>query len=194
MKFKNILIIHAAALVLTGTTYGAHTYKADPDHASIGFKVSHMVISKVKGHFGAFEGTLMLDDNDDLMKAEAVIDVSSIDTANEKRDNHLKSPDFLDAAAYPSISFKSKGVEKKGSVYVVTADITIHGVTREVEMPVTIRGPVEDPWGNTKLGYEASLTIDRTDYGLTWNKLLETGGLVVGTEVEITVDVEFAKQ
>ncbi len=170
------------------------TYKADTTHANVGFTISHMVISTVRGHFDEFDATVVLADDGTVERAEAVIQAASINTANEKRDNHLRAPDFFDAENYPEITFKSTGVGEEDGQKVLRGQFTMHGVTKDVAFPFTVKGPVQDPWGNTKIGFKLSGVIDRTDYGLTWSKVLETGGLVVGEEVTLDVELEFAKQ
>jgi polyisoprenoid-binding protein YceI len=170
------------------------TYAADKTHATIGFAVKHLVISKVRGHFGEFDASLELDPENNLVSAKAVIEVDSIDTANEKRDEHLRAADFFNAEEYPEITFVSKGVEVREGENVIIADFTIRDVTKEIALPYVITGPIQDPWGNTKIGFQASATINRTDYGLTWNKALETGGVVVGEDVELSIEMEFARK
>lgn len=168
-------------------------YVADITHADVGFSVKHLVISKVRGSFNTFDATLHLDEQNQLVSAEASIDAASIDTANEKRDEHLRGADFFDTAKFPKITFVSKRVEQQNGRSVLVGDFTIRDVTRELALPFTVTGPIQDPWGNTKIGFQASTTINRSDYGLTWNKALETGGLVVGEEVELNIEMEFTK-
>lgn len=168
-------------------------YVVDVTHADMGFSVKHLVISKVRGSFKTFEATAHLDDQNQLVSAEASIDAASIDTANEKRDEHLRGADFFDTAKFPKITFVSKRVEQQNGRSVLVGDFTIRDVTRELALPFTVTGPIQDPWGNTKIGLQATATINRTDYGLTWNKALETGGLVVSEEVELNLEMEFTK-
>lgn len=193
---KNVQTLVAVALVaiLSGSVRAEQVYNSDPTHASIGFSVPHLVISKVKGSFTDFSASLKTDDSGKLTAASAVIKVDSISTANEDRDKHLKSADFFDSASFPEIRFESTAVEGSGEDYSLKGNLTIRDITKEVVLPAKVRGPVQDPWGNTKIGFETSITIDRTQYGLTWSKALETGGLVVGNEVDIHVDLEFALQ
>ena len=206
MKISHLLVI---AAFVTATTVGAQTvteqqaeapatgnqtFAVDKTHADVGFKVKHLVISNVRGNFTDFDANLELDADNKLVSADATIKVDSIDTNNEKRDAHLKGEDFFDAANHPDITFVSKSVETRGGTEVIVADFTIRGVTKELVLPYKIQGPVNDPWGNTKIALQASTTINRTDYGLTWNAALETGGVVVGEDVELNIDVEFAKQ
>jgi polyisoprenoid-binding protein YceI len=184
----------AAAALLAGPTFAGDKYNADTAHAEIGFAVSHMVISKVKGHFDTFDASLELKDGK-LVAAEATIQAESINTANKKRDDHLRNEDFLHVEKYPEITFVSTEIKtKKGGDVSVTGKFTLHGVTKELTLKGKLKGPIEDPWGNTRVGFQAEATIDRRDYGLTWSKALETGGLVVGNDVEMMIDVEFVKE
>ncbi len=171
----------------------AVAWEADVAHSHIGFKVRHMMISNVKGEFAKYTVKVQADSKE-LAKAtvEATIDVKSITTGNGKRDDHLRSPDFFDVAKHPTMVFKSKSVKKQGKDKLkVAGDLTIRGVTKPVTLDVSgLVGPIKDPWGNMKVGFQATTTINRKDFGLTWNKALEAGGLLVGNEVAITLDVE----
>ncbi len=169
-------------------------YRIDPHHSTIGFKVSHMVVSKVRGKFNQFDATFKYHPTD-LSKwhVEAVIQTASIDTDNKKRDDHLRSPDFFDAARYPEIRFVSKRFEKTDDGYVVIGDLTMHGVTREIRMPFELNGPVTDPWGNQRLGIEGKTKVNRFDYTIKWSKTMDNGGLVVGRTVTIEINAEFIK-
>ncbi|MGZ4732921.1 MAG: YceI family protein [Terriglobales bacterium] len=180
------------AIPQTATT----TWNIDPVHSVAEFKVKHMMISNVKGQFTGVKGTLSLDSGDLLSsKVEATIDAASINTRDPQRDTHLKSADFFDAEKFPTLSFNSTHVTRtRGEELAVDGDLTIHGITRkvtfEVEGPTL---PAKDPWGNTRLGLSAITKINRKDFGLTWNSALETGGILVGDEVTITLDVQFVK-
>jgi polyisoprenoid-binding protein YceI len=172
------------------------TWNIDPVHSTAQFKVKHMMISNVKGEFTAVTGKLELN-NADITKSkiEASIDAGSINTREPQRDAHLKSADFLDVEKFPVLTFKSTRVSKaKVDELSVEGNLTIHGVTRnvvfEVEGP---SAPVKDPWGSTRIGISATTRIDRKDFGLSWNATLEAGGIMVGHEVTITLDVEFVK-
>jgi len=169
-------------------TSAAEELTLDPAHSNIQFTVSHLMVSKVTGEFSEFSTDVKIEDGK-LVEASATIEVDSIDTDNEKRDNHLKSADFFDAEKHPEITFESTKIEKDK----LHGKLTIHGVTKEVALDYSFKGPVVDPWGNTKYGLNASTTIDRTEYGLNWNKALEAGGVVVGDEVEIDISLEFSK-
>ena len=175
---------------------GTTTWKLDSDHAHVEFAVRHLMISKVKGQFTGVEGTLRMDAEDPTTaRLDVEIAAASVDTRVEQRDEHLRSPDFLDTARFPSLTFKSRKVERSGNERLrVTGDLTIRDVTREVVLDVTERGRVTDPWGGERVGYEARAKIDRKDFGLTWNQALEAGGVLVGDQVEITLEAEWVLQ
>lgn len=172
------------------------TWNLDPAHSTAEFKVRHMMISWVKGKFTGLSGALTLHESDHAYSGvEATIDVATITTGAGDRDNHLKSADFFDAAQFPAITFKSVKVEPKGKgELAVTGDLTMHGVTKPVTFTVEeLSEPSKDPWGNQRIGIEASTKINRKDFGLNWNAALETGGMLVGEDVTITLDVQFVK-
>ena len=172
------------------------TWNIDPVHSVAEFKVKHMMISNVKGQFTAVSGVLRLDEAD-VTKShiEVTIEAASINTREPQRDAHLKSADFFDVEKHPTLTFVSKQVAPTGDGELqVTGDLSIHGVTREVVF--SVEGPTppgKDPWGNTRIGASATTRINRKEYGLTWNAALETGGILVGDEVTITLDVQFVK-
>jgi len=175
----------------------ADTWQIDPAHTSVEFTVRHMMISNVRGQFQKTAGTITTNGGGAASAMiDATIDASSVDTRVERRDAHLKSPDFLDVAKYPTITFKSSKVEGAGpGKFTVTGDLTLHGVTRPVVLDVETAGaPIKDPMGNMRAGASATTKIKRSDFGLTWNKALETGGVVVGDEVAISIDVEAIKK
>jgi polyisoprenoid-binding protein YceI len=180
------------ALPQTSTT----TWNIDPAHSMAEFKVKHMMIANVKGQFPKVSGALFLDESDLAnSRVEASIEAASIHTRDEQRDAHLKSADFFDVEKFPTLTFKSKGISivKDGELS-VEGDLAIHGVTRKVRFAVEgPTPPMKDPWGNTRVAISAITRINRKDFGLTWNTTLETGGIVVGDEVTITLDVEFVK-
>lgn len=172
------------------------TWNLDPAHSSAEFKVKHMMISNVKGSFRGLKGVLTHEESDPARSSvTASADVNTISTGDEQRDGHLKSADFLDAAKYPEMVFQSTAFQRTGdAVYHVTGDLTIHGVTKQVTFLVDGLGaPAKDPWGNLRLGFSATAKLSRKDFGLTWNSTLETGGVLVGDEVAITLDVELIK-
>jgi len=188
--------ILAAVVVAFGFAAGARaadTYKIDPVHSSVGFSVRHMVISNVKGKFQEFAGTIVLENNK-LIEATGTIQTKSVDTGVAQRDQDLRSANFFDVEKFPTITFKSKRVEKKGEEFVLVGDFTMHGVTKELSLPVKLSGPVKDPWGNSRIGLETRTKLSRKDYGMTYNKALEAGGLVVGDEVEIEINAEAVKE
>jgi polyisoprenoid-binding protein YceI len=172
------------------------TYQIDPAHTSAQFSVRHMMITNVRGGFSRVEGTVVYDpDNPSQSTVEATIDARTIKTMDEQRDAHLKSADFLDADKYPTITFKSKKIERAGEdQWKVTGELTIHGATREVVLKVEgPTGEVKDPFGNTRVGASATTKIKRSDFGLTWNAVLEAGGIALGDEVKIEIEVSAIK-
>ncbi len=197
MKRGAITILAIGLLVVAAPTLAHATdYKIDPSHTAVTFSVKHMMISNVRGEFEKLTGTISASGSDpNSVKIDVTIDASSINTRVDRRDAHLKSPDFLEVAKYPAITFKSTKVEAAGpSKWKVTGNLTIHGVTREVALDVIGPTPeIIDPMGSTRIGASATATISRKDFGLTWNKALESGGVVVGDEVDIQIDVEAVK-
>lgn len=191
---KNILVF-TFLFVATLATYSQATWNIDRSHSNVRFTVTHLVISEVEGNFKNFEGTISASKPD---FTDAVInftvDVNSINTDNEMRDNHLKNDDFFNAEKYPKMTFKSTSFKQlKGNKYELIGLLTIRDVTKTVKWNVTYGGTTNDPWGNTKAGFKASTEINRLDYGLKWNSLTEAGGAVVGSEVTIDLRLEFAK-
>jgi polyisoprenoid-binding protein YceI len=174
----------------------ADTWQIDPAHTNVEFTVRHMMISNVKGQFQRTSGTITTNGSDPASATiDATIDASSVDTRVEKRDMHLKSPDFLDVAKYPTITFKSTKVEAAGpNKFKVTGDLTLHGVTKPVVLEVESSGAPINVMGKMRAGASATTQIKRSDFGLTWNKALEAGGVMVGDEVAISIDVEAVKK
>jgi polyisoprenoid-binding protein YceI len=168
----------------------------DLSHSSINFHVRHLMVSKVHGRFAAWTGKLELDEADlTRSQLEVSIDASSIDTREEKRDIHLRSPDFLDVEKFPTITFKSTQIARTGDdEYRVAGDLTIHGVTRPVTLEVEGGSRVTDPWGGTRTGFSAKTSISRKDFGLTWNVALEAGGFLVGDKLDINLEIEAVKK
>ena len=190
-------VIAALALCFIPMTVSAATWRIDPDHTSIQFKVRHLMVSNVKGVFHKFDGTVDLDDKDiTRSRASVTIDTNSVDTGVVKRDEDLRSGNFLDVAKFPTMTFVARKVSRNGADKIrVTGDLTIHGITREVVLEVD--GPssaVKDPWGGTRCGATAVTKINRKDFGITWNKVMETGGLLIGDDVEITLEVELVRK
>lgn len=184
-----------AALVAAPAARAQDNYTLDPAHTSVGFKVRHMMVTNVKGSFGTVSGSIKFDPKKiENSSVEVTIDAASIDTNNEKRDTHLKSADFLDVATHPAITFKSKSIAKKGDQWVATGDLTIRGVTKVVELPFTLSGPATNPWGQQVIGVDGALQINRSDFGASWNKALEAGGVLVDETVYIEIGAEAQKQ
>jgi polyisoprenoid-binding protein YceI len=171
------------------------TWNIDPAHSHVEFSVKHLMISTVRGRFGIVRGTIQSDDADPAKgQAEIEIDVDSIDTRESRRDAHLRSADFFDVEKFPKITFRSTRLtDVKGDRFRLVGDLTIHGVTREVALDATSEGRARDPWGGERAGFSATTKIKRSDFGLTWNQALETGGVVVGDDVKISLDVEIVK-
>ena len=172
-----------------------YLYTIDTSHAEVGFKVRHFTVSYVRGKFNAFEGAIRYNPEDLADSGVKVkIDAASIDTDHGQRDDHLRSPDFLDVENHPTLTFKSTKVEKTDDGMMVTGDLTMRGVTKEVSFPFEMVGPISDPLGMQRMGIEGSLTIDRRDWGLEWSRTMETGGLFVGHEVKIELMAEATRK
>jgi polyisoprenoid-binding protein YceI len=195
---KRIFRIIAAVVTLAIPTFAsASTWNIDPDHSNVGFKVRHLMVSNVKGNFDKHTGTVEINDQDiTKSRVEVSIDTNSVNTNVQKRDEHLRSADFFDVAKYPTMTFVSKKVAKAGEDKLkVTGDLTLHGVTKQVVLDV--EGPSKeskDPWGSIRKGATATTKINRKDFGLAWNKALETGGVAVGEEITITLEIEMIKK
>jgi polyisoprenoid-binding protein YceI len=171
-------------------------WRVDPTHSNVAFAIKHMMIATVRGRFAELDGTIQYDESHPTnSKVEVSIAVASIDTRAADRDAHLRSADFFDAEKYAQITFRSTRVENAGAGHLkVSGDLTIHGVTRPVVLDVTEEGRGKDPWGGQRAGFSAATTIDRRDFGLVWNQALEQGGLLVGHEVKVTIDIELVRQ
>ena len=180
----------------TPTATGLTTWSIDPAHSHVEFAVKHLMISTVKGRFAIVRGTVQTVDGDPSRSTVNIeIDVDSIDTREAQRDAHLKSPDFFDAQQFPTLTFTSTRIsDVRGEDFRLIGDLTIHGVTREVALDVTSEGRGKDPWGGERAGFSATGKIKRSEFGLTWNQVLETGGFVVGDDIKIHLDVELVKQ
>lgn len=195
---KRYLIPFILWLILATPVFTfAATWEMDPAHSSFQFKIRHLTVSNVKGDFNKFRGLVMIDDQKiTQLKAEISIDAASVNTGHGQRDEHLRGPDFFDVTRYPTITFVSKKViEAEPGRLKVVGDLTLHGVTRE--MIVDVEGPtpeVKDPWGNFRRGATATAKINRRDFGLAWNKVLDAGGVVIGDEVNIYVEVELFRK
>jgi polyisoprenoid-binding protein YceI len=174
--------------------YKAGTWVLDPSHSEVTFSVRHMMISKVRGTFGVKSATIVAPENPLEARVEASVDVTSIDTKDEGRDNHLRSADFFDVENHPTLDFVSTGVRYEGGDFLVDGDLTIRGVTKPATFELEFGGFGTDPWGNYKAGATAKTVINREDFGLTWNAALETGGVLVGKDVTITLDLQGSLQ
>lgn len=185
-----------ATALLTAVSAHAAEYTVDPDHSSIGFKVRHLGISSVAGQFADVSGNFTFDPkNIKAASAQAKIAAKSVDTQQAKRDEHLRSPDFFAAEQFPEISFTSKEITAvDGNEFKVLGDLTIRGQTRPVTLDAEYQGSATDPWGNERIAIEAETTINRKDWGLTWNKLTEAGSIVVGEDVKITLEIQGIKK
>jgi polyisoprenoid-binding protein YceI len=172
----------------------AGTWTIDPVHSEVGFSVRHLMVSKVKGTFKTFEGNITIGENPLDSRVAVTIDASSVDTRDETRDNHLRSSDFFEVTEHPQITFASTGVEAARGGYVVSGDLTIHGVTRPVRLDLEFNGVSGDPWGGTRVGFSATTEISRSDFGITFNMPLDGGGVVVGEKIKIFIEVEAVLQ
>ena len=169
-------------------------WNLDPEHSTIEFRVKHMVVSKTTGRFTDYSGFIDMDAEAGTVKAiEATIKTGSVNTNHEKRDAHLRNADFLDVDHYPTITFKMKSYNKTAEGFTAVGDLTLHGVTKEITLVGQYNGATKDPWGNTRAGFSAEGKLNRKDFGMVWNKTLDSGGLVVGDEVQIRLDVECIK-
>lgn len=168
----------------------AGTWNIDPTHSEVGFVVRHVMVSKVKGVFSKFDGAITVDEDPLRSRVEATIDASSIDTREPQRDAHLRSSDFFDVETHPEIRFVSTEVSPAGNDFTVTGDLTIHGVTRQVELALEFNGVAPDPWGGLRAGFSASTEISRADFGIEFNIPLDGGGVVVGDKIRIYLEIE----
>lgn len=189
-------MVMVGLLTLFPIAAGAETarWDIDPDHSAIEFRVAHMVVSKTSGRFTDYQGFVEMDaDAKTLKSIEATIKAGSIDTNHDKRDAHLRNADFLDVEQFPTMTYKMSQYQKQGDTYTIIGDLTLRGVTKQVTLSATFNGVTKDPWGNTRAGFSADGTLNRKDFGMVWNKVLDSGGLVVGDEVHIHLDIECIK-
>jgi len=197
MKFctRPIVALAVAAVAFAAPALAADSYAIDAAHSNVTFEIRHLM-SKVTGTFDDFNGNFVIDwNNPDASTVEFTIKAASINTRNEKRDEHLRSPDFFDVANHPDISFKGSEITKvDGNTYHVRGTLTMRGVSKDVTLPVTYLGEVVDPWGNTKAGFEVETELDRKEYGIVWNKTLDAGGMILGDDVEVEIDLQMAKK
>ncbi len=188
-----VALVFVLALAVASAQAAETAYQLDPPHSSVGFAVKHLTVSTVRGGFGEFSGSFNVNEADFTKSSfEVRVKTASINTQNERRDNHLRSPDFFDVANHPEIVFKSKRIEKSGDGYVAVGDLTIRGVTKEVPLRFNAAGPIR--MGNRSvIGVEGSTTVNRQDFGVSWNRSLDGGGLVVSDDVRIDISVELVK-
>ncbi|MCG9875723.1 MAG: YceI family protein [Leptospiraceae bacterium] len=190
---KKITQAISIGLLVTGVSLSADTtYKIDKEHTSLGFEIDHLMISTVTGRFKTFDGEIIIsDDKKKLLSIQGYALAKSIDTDNSKRDEHLRSKDFFDAQKFPKLEFTIKELDiSSGSSSNVKGKLTIRGIAKEVKVKIKFKGTVTDPWGAEKLAIDAESTINRKDFGLTWNEALESGGVMVGEDVKIVIKVE----
>jgi polyisoprenoid-binding protein YceI len=168
-------------------------WNVDPSHSTIGFVARHLMVSKVRGHFGTFSGTITIADDPLQSKVEATVDIASVTTGDDTRDGHLKSADFFDLEKNPNMTLVSTGIDPKGSNYILHTDLTVNGITKPVDFDLEFEGVSGDPWGGTRAGFSAEADVNRKDWGLEWNVALETGGVLVGEKVKIVLEIEAIK-
>jgi polyisoprenoid-binding protein YceI len=191
---RSVALAMFASLCLTLEAFAADTYTPDVSHSLVGFTARHFVITKVRGKFNDFSATIVYDEKDITKSSlRGTIKVASIDTDHEKRDNHLRSADFFDTATHPEITFVSKRVEKQDQKYVLIGDLTMRGVTKELAVPFVVTDKITDMQGKTRIGFEANLRINRQDFGISWNKTMDNGGVVVSDMIDIEIVVEAIK-
>ena len=196
--YGSVCVLVLAAYGFIGAPSSAQAemarYDVDPEHSTIEFRVAHMVISKTTGHFKDYSGFIEMDPEAQTVKTiEATVKTASVNTNHEKRDTHLRTADFFDAEKYPTMTYKLKQYHKNGDHYTALGDLTLRGVTREVALTGNFNGITKDPWGNVRAGFNAEGKLNRKDFGMVWNKALDSGGLVVGDEVYLKLDVECIK-
>jgi polyisoprenoid-binding protein YceI len=192
-------LVRVAVLVLSLGTIGRavelQTYDVDPKDSSVSFSVKHIVVSEVRGRFKKFSGTIKFDEGNLPNSAVAfTVETASVDTNNKRRDQDLRSPMFLDVAKYPEMSFSSQRVEKSGADFVLVGSLSLHGVTHEVRVPFVYNGKIKDNMGRLRIGFSATFTINRQNWGINYNKVLDNGGMVAGNDVTVQLDIVAAKQ
>jgi polyisoprenoid-binding protein YceI len=169
------------------------TWNIDPVHSNVAFSVRHLVVAKTRGRFGTFEGVVTIAEDPLESKVQATVQTTSVDTGDEGRDNHLRTGDFFEAETYPTITFVSTGIAPDGGDYELTGDLTIKGVTKPVTWELEFNGVVTDPWGNTRAGFSAETEVNRKDWGLDYNAVLEAGGVLIGEKVKLSLEIEAVK-
>jgi len=195
MRIKPILSTVLILLVGLGLSAHAATWRLDKSHSEVGFSVKHMLIATVNGVFGEFDGTVAFDP-EDLASSyiKGVVKVASIDTKNERRDNHLRSDDFFNAEQYPNITFESTEIKKSENGFIAVGNLTIRDVTKQIEIPFTLAGPIQDPWGGTRVAIDGSTTINRQEYNVRWNNKMDNGGAIVSDDVVLNLHAELIKE
>jgi len=191
---QRIVMVSLLGLLPLSAEAETARWTIDPDHSVIEFRVTHMVVSKTSGRFLDYQGVVEMDADAKTFKTiETTIKAESINTNQDKRDMHLRNTDFLDVKQFPTITYKMKNYQKQGDSYTVVGELTLRGLTKAVTLNVIFNGVAKDPWGNTRAGFSADGKLNRKDFGMVWNKTLDTGGLVVGDEVQIHLDIECIK-
>jgi polyisoprenoid-binding protein YceI len=194
MKFVKLSAVALGIVLAVSSAFAADTYQVDPAHTTVGFSIAHLVINTVHGRFKDLTGTVVIDPDKSnaVVEAKSTIQVKSIDTGVAQRDNHLRSPDFFDVEKFPTITFVRKRVENKAGQQTIVGDFMMHGVTKELALQVKIKGPIK-AMGGQRIGIEATGSLNRKDYGISWNKALDSGGLMLGEDVQIEVNAEAVK-
>lgn len=189
-----LLLVGAMAWLPTAVHAEPARWNLDPEHSTIEFRVAHMIVSKTTGRFMDYTGFIDMDAEAGTVTAvEATIKTGSVNTNHEKRDTHIRNADFLDVEHYPTMTFKMKSYKKTSDSFLAAGDLTLHGVTKEITLSGHFNGTTKDPWGNIRAGFSAEGKLNRKDFGLIWNKTLDNGGLVVGDEVQIRLEIECIK-
>jgi polyisoprenoid-binding protein YceI len=189
------LLVLGLALILPSAAHAADVFTVDTAHSDVTFRIRHL-ISTVSGTFNEFDARIVMDlENLDASSVHFTIEADSIDTRNDKRDEHLRSEDFFDVETYPEITFDSSKIVRTGEgVFDVTGTLTMHGVSRQLTLPVTFQGTMASPWGDTRAGFSTSTTLNRKDFGISWNKTLDAGGMVLGETVDVEISLEAVLQ
>ena len=177
----------------TASSIATGTWTVDPSHSTVGFVARHLMVTKVRGRFGAFTGTIHIADEPTQSSVEASVEMSSVSTGDDSRDGHLRGGDFFDVETFPTMSFRSTSVTPKGSDYALNGELTIKGVSKPVSFDLEFDGVNTDPWGNTKAGFTATAEINRREWGLEWNVALDAGGMLVSEKIKIELDIQAAK-
>lgn len=193
VRLQSSVLLMGVALLASSVVF-AEDYSIDKAHSSIGFSAKHLMVSKTNGQFTDYDGTINFDPSDlAKSKVEVTVKAASITTNMEKRDAHLKGADFLDVEKFPTLTFATKSIAQSGDGYQLTGDLTIKGVTKEISVPAEISGPVKSPMGGTVIGIHSNFKINRQDYGVSWNKTMDSGGVVVSDDVVVDINIEANK-